>query len=81
MKTLEKLIIRSWEHEAVLTPDGAELLPYIKNIYHGYRELTEKRKEMEGIQNAAIRIGTFASRQFLEYLTEEYGELNQNYGG
>lgn len=36
-------------------------MPYIKNICHAYRELTEKRKEMEGIQNATIRIGTFAS--------------------
>jgi len=54
------LFIRS-KKGVVLTPDGAELLPYIKNIYHAYRELTEKRKEMEGIQNATIRIGTFAS--------------------
>ncbi|MEY8355074.1 LysR family transcriptional regulator [Lachnospiraceae bacterium 54-53] len=44
-----------------LTPDGAELLPYIKNIYHAHRELMEKRSEMEGIQDATIRIGTFAS--------------------
>lgn len=44
-----------------LTPDGAELLPYIKNIYHSHRELMEKRSEMEGIQDATIRIGTFAS--------------------
>jgi len=54
------LFIRS-KKGVVLTPDGAELLPYIKNICHAYRELTEKRKEMEGIQNATIRIGTFAS--------------------
>jgi len=54
------LFVRS-KKGVVLTPDGTELLPYIKNIYHAYRELTEKRKEMEGIQNATIRIGTFAS--------------------
>ncbi len=54
------LFIRS-KKGVTLTPDGAELLPYIKNIYHAYRELSEKRNEMEGIQNATIRIGTFAS--------------------
>ncbi|GLC79643.1 LysR family transcriptional regulator [Lacrimispora brassicae] len=54
------LFVRS-QKGVVLTPHGAELLPYIKNICHAYRELTEKRKEMEGIQNATIRIGTFAS--------------------
>ncbi|WP_077610112.1 LysR family transcriptional regulator [Clostridium sp. Marseille-P2415] len=54
------LFIRS-KKGVTLTPDGTELLPYIKNIYHAHRELMEKRSEMEGIQNATIRIGTFAS--------------------
>ncbi len=54
------LFVRSKKGVA-LTPDGLELLPYIKNIYHAHRELMEKRSEMEGIQNATIRIGTFAS--------------------
>ncbi len=54
------LFVRS-KKGVIMTPDGAELLPYIKNIYHAYRELKEKRKEMEGIQNATIRVGTFAS--------------------
>lgn len=54
------LFVRSKKGVA-LTPDGTELLPYIKNIYHAHRELMEKRREMEGIQNATIRIGTFAS--------------------
>lgn len=46
---------------AELTPDGEELLPYIKNIYHAYRELKEKQREMEGLESGIIRIGTFAS--------------------
>jgi DNA-binding transcriptional LysR family regulator len=54
------LFIRS-KKGVTLTPDGKELLPYIKNIYHANRELIEKRVEMEGIQNTTIRIGTFAS--------------------
>lgn len=44
-----------------LTPDGEELLPYIKNIYHAYRELLEKQREMRGLEKGIIRIGTFAS--------------------
>ncbi len=54
------LFVRS-KKGVTLTPDGAELMPYIKNICHAYRELMEKRNEIEGIQNASIRIGTFAS--------------------
>lgn len=54
------LFVRS-KKGIVLTPDGNQLLPYIRNIYHAARELEEKRKEMEGIQNGTIRIGTFAS--------------------
>ena len=45
----------------VLTPDGEEFLPYIKNLYNAQMELFEKRKEMQGLQNGIIRIGTFSS--------------------
>lgn len=54
------LFIRS-KKGVLLTPDGSQLLPYIRNIYHAARELEEKRKEMEGVQSGTIRIGTFAS--------------------
>lgn len=54
------LILRSRKGIS-LTPDGKEFLPYIKNIYNSQRELAEKHKEMEGLQDGLIRIGTFSS--------------------
>lgn len=44
-----------------LTPDGEELLPYIKRLDISYRELMEKQKEMRGLQSGIIRIGVFSS--------------------
>jgi DNA-binding transcriptional LysR family regulator len=55
-----KLLLRSRSGIA-LTPDGSALLPYIKKLYNSYRELMEKRKEMQGLQDGIIRIGTFTS--------------------
>lgn len=54
------LILRS-RKGITLTPDGEEFLPYIRKIYNSHRELTEKHKEMEGLQSGLIRIGTFSS--------------------
>jgi len=54
------LMIRS-RKGIILTPDGEEYLPYIKNIYHAHLELLEKQKEMQGLQSGIIRIGTFSS--------------------
>lgn len=55
-----KLIIRS-RKGIELTPDGQEFLPYIRKLYNSYRELTEKSKELQGLQEGVIRIGTFSS--------------------
>ncbi len=54
------LLLRSRKGVA-LTPDGEELLPYIKKLRNSYRELIEKQKEMQGLQSGTIRIGTFSS--------------------
>lgn len=54
------LIARSRKGVA-LTPDGEEFFPYITNVYNSYRELTEKSKEMQGLESGNIRIGAFAS--------------------
>lgn len=54
------LLLRS-RKGVTLTPDGEELLPYIKNLHNSYRELMEKRKEMQGLQSGIVRIGTFSS--------------------
>lgn len=63
--TLEKdlsatLIIRS-RTGITLTPDGVELLPFIRKICNSHRELLERRKEMEGLESGLIRIGAFSS--------------------
>lgn len=44
-----------------LTPDGKQYLPFISQLYHSYRELKEKHKEMLGLEKGLIRIGTFSS--------------------
>lgn len=54
------LIIRS-RKGITLTPDGEQLLPYIKNICNAHYELREKHKEMQGLESGFIRIGTFSS--------------------
>ncbi|WP_373446071.1 LysR family transcriptional regulator [Salinicoccus bachuensis] len=54
------LILRS-RKGITLTPDGKEFLPYIRSIYNSQRELAEKSKEMEGLQERLIRIGAFSS--------------------
>ncbi len=41
------------------TPDAEEFLPYMKALHNSYRELLEKRREMQGLQTGIIRIGTF----------------------
>lgn len=65
MYSLEKelsttLLLRSRKGVAI-TPDGEELLPYIKKLHYSYRELLEKQKEMQGLQSGIVRIGTFSS--------------------
>ncbi len=54
------LLLRSRKGIA-LTPDGEELLPYIRRLANSHRELMEKQKEMRGLQSGIIRIGVFAS--------------------
>ncbi|MFJ7928968.1 LysR family transcriptional regulator [Peribacillus sp. NPDC096448] len=70
------LIIRS-RKGITLTPDGEEFLPYIRKICNSHRELTEKHKEMEGLQSGLIRIGTFSSVtcHWLPGLIKEFKEL------
>lgn len=65
VRSLEKefsttLIERS--HRGIrLTPDGEELLPYIRNLQNSHRELLEKLDEMQGLGSGTVRIGTIAS--------------------
>jgi len=80
------LLLRS-RKGVTLTPDGEELLPYIKNVCHSIRELIEKRNEMQGLQSGIVRIGTFSSvssnwlpglmRDFKERYPSVHFELQQ----
>lgn len=80
--TLEKelgttLILRS-RKGVTLTPDGKEFLPYIRNIYNSHRELVEKSKEVEGLRDGLIRIGSFSSVT-CHWLPELIKEFKQEY--
>lgn len=44
-----------------LTPDGAAYYPYIRSVVGAERALEQKRREMEGLENSTVRMGTFTS--------------------
>lgn len=81
-----KLLLRSRKGVS-LTPDGEELLPYIRNLHNSYRTLVEKRKEMQGLESGIVRIGTFTSvschwlpklmKNFKEHYPSVHFELHQ----
>lgn len=50
-----------------LTSDGEQLYPFIKSVYTAQKELEQRQKEMNGLTNSVISIGTFTgvSRNFL----------------
>lgn len=54
------LLLRSRKGIA-LTPDGEELLPYIRDLANCHRKLREKQQEMRGLDSGFIRIGVFSS--------------------
>lgn len=65
IKTLEQelettLIVRS-RTGVTLTPDGEQYLPYIKKICQSVRELEEKKRAMQGLEDGVIRIGAITS--------------------
>lgn len=81
VRTLEEelsttLITRS-RKGITLTTDGKEFLPFITKVYNAYRELTEKSKEMQGLESGDIRIGTFSSVSchWLPFLIKEFKKI------
>lgn len=63
--TLERELSTTLVHRSrngvALTPDGEEYLPYLRSIRNAGKELEEKYREMHGLENSVIRIGTFTS--------------------
>ncbi len=65
--------VKSLEHELgatlvsrrrdgiVLTGDGLEYYPYLQAVHNAEKALAGKQKELQGLENAVIRIGTFTS--------------------
>ena len=45
----------------LLTADGEAFLPYFQQIYQAEEALGRKEREMRGLENSVIRIGTFTS--------------------
>lgn len=60
-----------------LTPDGEEFLPFIRRIVNSHAELIEKAREMQGLANGNIRIGTFTSvsSNWLPSLMQDFKKL------
>ena len=44
-----------------ITPEGTQLLPYIRNICNSHRDLIDKANRLHGLEFGLIRIGTFSS--------------------
>ena len=57
-----------------LTPDGKSYLPYLKAICSAENALVQKQRELLGLENSTIRIGTFTSvsRNLLPFLMQAF---------
>lgn len=55
-----KLLVRT-RTGVRLTPEGEQLYPLIRKIVTDQRELTDRIRELNGLESAEIRIGTFSS--------------------
>lgn len=61
----------------MLTADGESYLPYLRAICGAAEALVQKRREMQGLENRMIRIGTFTSvsRNLLPQLMQQFKAL------
>lgn len=59
-----------------LTPEGAELFPFIQKMTNDYRELLERTGELRGLESGEVKIGTFSSVSalWLPRLLKEFGD-------
>lgn len=60
-KTLQTTLFVRNKQGVQLTADGQMYYPYIQAISTAIRSLEQKKKEMEGLEQQTIRIGTFVS--------------------
>ncbi len=74
---IETVLINRRKDGIALTKDGEQFLPYIQSIYYAEKSLWEKQREMKGMENSTIRVGTFTSvsRNILPSLMMRFKEL------
>lgn len=60
-----------------LTSDGEQLYPFIKSVYTAEKELERRQREMNGLTNSIISIGTFTgvSRNFLPPFIKSFKDM------
>ncbi len=78
VKALEQelgtILVSRGKSGITLTKDGESYYPYIQGIYNSENMLEKKQKEMNGLENSTIRIGTFTSisRNVLPQLMQRF---------
>lgn len=78
VKTLERelgtTLVSRGKGGVALTQDGESYLPYIRAISGAEQALERRRRELEGLENSTIRIGTFTtvSRNLLPQLMQRF---------
>lgn len=84
VKSLEQelgtVLVNRKKDGITLTSDGQQFYPYIQKIANAEDALTHKHKEMLGMENSLIRIGTFTSvsRNILPELMKRFKEIYPN---
>lgn len=69
-------LIHRFRNGAKLTPEGKELYPFVEKLIYQYEAVSEKVKEIKGLETGVIRIGTLASisAHWLPGLLKEFQE-------
>lgn len=84
VKTLERelgvVLIDRKKDGITLTADGCQFYPYIQAVFNAERDLEQKQREMSGLENSTVRIGTFTSvsRNLLPRLMKRFKEHYPN---
>lgn len=84
IKSLERelgvILIDRKKDGITLTSDGKEFLPYLEAIYSAECALEQKHKEITGLENSIIRLGTFTSvsRNILPQLMKQFKKIYPN---
>lgn len=86
IKALEQelgtVLIERKKDGIALTVDGQQFYPYIQAVFQAEKDLAQKQKEMSGLENSTIRIGTFTSvsrnllPQIMKKFKEHYPQVN-----